>query len=334
MARRALLIVAGIAAAFAIFAGLARLGITTHGDAAAHGPLFVLGVFVTVISLERTVAYGRAWAYAAPVLSALSMPAFLAHFSGAAWIALAAAVALLAINVALLGRQADAPAWLMLLGAASLCGANLWLALGAAVPTIVRGWITFFVLTIAAERLELSRLAPVPAWARRAFIAVALALPGLAFVPRAFGVALAAIGVWQWIFDIARRTIRRGGLPRFAATGVLAAAGWLLVSGVLFASVDIPPAGPLYDAALHAVFVGYVLSMVFAHAPIILPAVARIPIHFSSLLYVPLAVLHAALLLRIAGDLTWTASLRSLGALLTAIAIPLFPLAVLSRRSR
>ena len=57
-----------------IDAGLARLGWASPGAAlaAAHGPLMASGFFGTVISLERAVALGRRWAYAAPLASALS----------------------------------------------------------------------------------------------------------------------------------------------------------------------------------------------------------------------------------------------------------------------
>ena len=79
---------------------------------------------------------------------------------------------------------------------------------------------------------------------------------------------LIAIGAWELRFDLARRTVARPGLPRFAALGVLAGAAWLVVAGVLLVRHGLPPAGPMYDAVLHAVFVGFVLSMVFAHAPI------------------------------------------------------------------
>jgi hypothetical protein len=54
-----------------------------------------------------------------------------------------------------------------------------------------------------------------------------------------------------------------------------------------------------YDAALHAIFVGFVFSMVFGHAPVILPAVLRVKLPYHPALYVPLALLHASLALRV-----------------------------------
>ena len=67
--RRALLLVAAATALTAVLGGLARLGLMVAWGprhAMAHGPLFVLGVFGTVISLERAVALGARWSLVAP----------------------------------------------------------------------------------------------------------------------------------------------------------------------------------------------------------------------------------------------------------------------------
>ena len=56
-----------------LWAGLARLGwavpLPRPGFSSLHGPLMVSGFLGTLISLERAVALGRPWAYAAPLLS-------------------------------------------------------------------------------------------------------------------------------------------------------------------------------------------------------------------------------------------------------------------------
>ena len=53
---------------------------------------------------------------------------------------------------------------------------------------------------------------------------------------------------------------------RYVAVCLLAGYFWLAVGGALVALQV------AYDAALHAIFVGFVFSMVFGHAPVILPA--------------------------------------------------------------
>jgi len=100
---------------------------------------------------------------------------------------------------------------------------------------------------------------------------------------------------------------------------------WLGAAGVLFVlEAGRLAGGPPYDAALHAVFVGFVFSMIFAHAPIILPAVARVSVRYRPSFYAPLALLHASLALRLAGDLGGWWAPRRWGGLLDAAAILLF----------
>ena len=339
--RRGLLLVVATTLLTGVFAGLARLGVVfAWGPAYAldHGPLLVLGAFGTVIALERAVALGRGWALVAPGIGAAAAVAMLAGAPWAPWAATASALALAGLNAAIVRRQAAAFTWLMLLGSAALFLGDVAWALGRPLFQVVTAWLAFFVLTIVAERLELSRLAPTPRWARVALVVLASLLAllacalGFAPAPRALGVAMALVAAWQLRFDLARRMLRRHGLPRFAAIGVLLGAAWLLVAGVLLVLNGLPPAGPLYDAALHCVFVGYVLSMVFAHAPIILPAVARIDVPFSRVLYVPLAVLHLSLAARVAGDLFAEALLRRVGGIASAVALALFAAALIYAR--
>ena len=65
--------------------------------------------------------------------------------------------------------------------------------------------------------------------------------------------------------------------------------------------------GRAYDAELHAIFLGFVMSMIFAHAPVIVPSVLGRPLPFRSYLYVPLVLLHVSLILRLAGG-DWAGS--------------------------
>lgn len=341
--RRGLLLMVAAALLTGVFAGLARMGVVVAWGPTyvlTHGPLLVLGAFSTVIALERAVAFGRAWGLLAPCVGAAAAVAMLCGAPWAPWVATASAVALVGLNAAIVKRQAAAFTWLMLLGSAVLLLGDVVWALGRPVYEVVPTWLAFFVLTIVAERLELSRLAPTPRWASVALVALASLLALLAcacalgFAPplRVLGVVLALVGAWQLRFDLARRVLRRPGLPRFAALGVLLGAAWLLVAGMLLASLGLPPAGPLYDAELHCVFVGYVLSMVFAHAPIILPAVARVSVPFTKLLYAPLAVLHLGLVARVTADLVGDALMRRAGGIANAVALGLFVLVVLYAR--
>lgn len=341
--RRALLVATAAVALTGVLAGLARTGVQVGwgpSQAWEHGPLMVVGVFGTVIALERTVALARPWAFAAPVTGAVAAFATLAGLAWGPWATVLSAASLLAINAEIVRRQSLAFTWMMLGGSVVLLLGNLGWALGRPLFQVAPAWMGFFVLTIVAERLELSRLAPTPPWARRAIVVLAGLFALFASTspvfgvlsPQAFGAAMAAMAAWQLRFDLARRTVKMGGLPRFSAAGVLVAALWLLGSGLMIAATGLPAAGPLYDAILHGVFVGYVLSMVFAHAPIILPAVARLRLPFHASLYVPLASLHASLLLRVLGDVLANAPMRTAGSVGNALSLALFAAAVLYAR--
>jgi hypothetical protein len=70
------------------------------------------------------------------------------------------------------------------------------------------------------------------------------------------------------------------------------------------------PAGPLYDAMLHTMFIGFVFSMIFGHAPVSIPAIMGIPIKYSPIFYVHLGLLHISLALRVTGDLLFWRPIR------------------------
>ena len=50
---------------------------------------------------------------------------------------------------------------------------------------------------------------------------------------------------------------------------------------------------------MHTVFLGFTVSMVMAHAPVILPAVLRRPLPYRPVLAVPAVLLHLSLVLRV-----------------------------------
>jgi hypothetical protein len=193
-------------------------------------------------------------------------------------------------------------------------------------------WFTFIVLTVAAERLELGRLRPQRAAARPLFLACgALLVVGAASLPAStaprlpFAAGLLATALWLAAFDIAWRTLRAGGYARYAACALLAGYAWLGVAAVAWAL----PAYGLRDVALHAIGLGFAFSMIFAHAPIIVPVVARVRVQFSPLFYVPLVALHASLLWRVGPGWHDFAARRE-GAWLNAAALLLFVVTLLA----
>jgi hypothetical protein len=111
------------------------------------------------------------------------------------------------------------------------------------------------------------------------------------------------LSAWLFRYDVARRTVRQGGLTRFMAVCLLSGYSWLALAGALALCSPGDMAGPAYDAMVHALFVGFVFAMIFGHAPVIFPAVLGGRMIFRSRFYVHLALLHVSLAMRVVGDL-------------------------------
>jgi hypothetical protein len=343
LARLPLLAAGMLALLYGAAVGLVRLGWAIplpHTDwLGIHGPLMVCGFLGTVIGLERAVALRRAWAYCAPASTALGVLAFL-FVPGSAvggWLVAAASAVLVAIYVAASVQQPSLFTATMGLGAVLwLAGNVLWLS-GWPVFDVVWLWLGFPLLTIAGERLELTRFLKPSRWGRAGFVATLVLLVASAVLasaaPRgvpAFGFALLLLAGWLVRYDVARRTVRQRGLARFVAVCLLAGYAWLAFAGgiVLFHPGEL--SGPAYDAALHALFLGFVFSMIFGHAPIIFPAVLGVSMAFRPRFYAHLALLHASVALRVAGglDSAWSdgswGRARPWGGLLNLIALVVF----------
>lgn len=322
----------------AIWAGELRLGwrwpIIITALPISHGPLMVSGFLGTLIGLERAVALQVRWAYLGPLATALGGITLLfdiANYLGAVLI-LVGSFVLVIDFVYILRRHMAAYTITMALGALVwFLGNLLWVA-GRPIFQIVLWWAGFMILTIAGERLELGRLLSHPRIVQRIFnFIVAVFLIGLVILlelPETgipiTGLAMIALAAWLLVFDIARRTVRRPGLPRYTAICLLTGYFWLGVSGFLILGYGQQTAGMLYDAYLHAVFLGFVFSMLFAHAPIIFPAVLGYPVAFHPGFYVFLITLQVSLLARIGADLMGNWQMRLWAGVLNGIALILF----------
>lgn len=344
IARLPLLFLGMVSLVVGVLAGLARLAVTVPPLAAAqaggHGALMICAFLGTVISLERAVALTRRWAYLAPACAGLGG---LAIIGGADPIAAQSlfivAASVLSIGSLLIVRQEPTlHALTLAIGALSwLIGSIVWRAHGV-IPQAVPWWMGFLVLTIAGERLELTRFLPTPPRARPLFLLIAgtmLAGMGATFPSEETGLRLFAFGLlamafWLLRHDIARRTVRQSGLTRFIAACLLSGYAWLACGAAAGLLGGFASGSALRDAALHAIFLGFVFSMIFGHALIIFPAVARIQIPYHPVFYLPLFLLHASLLLRIAGTLHDAPAARQLGAIANALALLVFIVTLLS----
>ena len=317
--RRAPLVALAVVVLFAgLWGGLIRLGlfvptvITAAG--AEHGPLMALGFLGALISLERAVALNRPWAYAAPLAAGAGTLISLSGAPGALGPALVSfgGFVVLGAHLTLHRRQASAHNAVMGLGALAWCAAGIDWMLGADPSAFAPLLAGFLVLTIVGERLELTRAAHRSARVHRLLLVAIMIFCcglGISLGAERLGVRLAGLGLlgqalWLARYDVARRTVRIAGVTRYMASGLLMGYVWLTCAGILWLARPSLADGPAYDAQLHAVFLGFVMSMVFAHAPVIVPAVLRVRLPYHRSFYAHLVLLHLSLAGRlIGGDL-------------------------------
>lgn len=303
----------------ALWSGLVHLGLPLPSGGTSlhrgHGPMMILGFLGTVIALERAVALGARWAYLGPAAAALGglgvlfgvpdgVPQLLVTVGG---------LALVAVFVAVDRIQRSLHNFVLASGAICWVVAGcLWLS-GWEVYRFLPWMAGFLVLTITGERLELSRLTGTSTLGRRLFmVAAGIFAAGLVLSSmtedagvRLAGVGLLFLALWLGRYDIARRTVRTKGLTRYMAAALLTGYAWMAVAGILWIVYGhMTPAvshQASYDSMLHALFLGFVISMIFAHAPIIIPSVLGRPLPYHPMLYLPLILLHASLVLRLIG---------------------------------
>ena len=306
------LVPGGVALLAGLDAALMLIGLPAPVSAArlpdVHGMLLVLGFVGTLIALERAVALVRPAGFLAPGLLGAGAVLLLspAPLVVGRSTLLAGTVALTALYIPLWRRQRDDAVLIQGLGAVLAVGAaTLWLG-SVQVPALLPWLVGFIVLTIAGERLELARIAMGPGAGRRlvllsaaVLVTVTASLLWPAVGAPALGLVLLALVGWLAAHDVARRTVRTDGLVRFMAASMLAGYFWLAVAASVWLVGGPATEGVRYDALVHAVFLGFTISMIMAHAPVILPAVLRLPMTYHPALLVPAAALHASLALRL-----------------------------------
>jgi hypothetical protein len=312
-ARFLLLAAGGLALLAGLTGALVLLGVGMPSGSArfapVHGELMTLGFLGTVVALERAVALGRPWGYLSPALSAVGAIGLIAAAPalGAAGL-LGGAALLLAVYAAFARVERSLQLAVQAAGAGAWLGASFLLAAGVPVMSAYPWLAAFLVMTVVGERLDLARLGGLATRTRRQLIVVlwlfVIAVSAAVVAPeagtRVAGLAMLAMAAWLARHDLARRTVRMAGVTRYIAVCLLAGYAWLAVAGGAWALTGTAP-GPAYDIRLHALFLGFIVSMVFGHAPVIVPAVLRVPLPYRPWHYGALVLLHAGLVIRLLG---------------------------------
>lgn len=329
------LLPAGLSLLAALNAGLLLLGIRAPvaNWAEIHGVLMVVGFLGTLIAMERAVALRRPLGYLAPALLGIGglllltpLPLLLGQL-----FLIEGALAFTLVYWFLWRRSHDAVVMVQLLGSVHLLIATLtWIF--APIPWLLPHFVGFLVLTITSERVELTRL-HMPRSGENILVlaaaALTLAMLTTVFWPdtaiRAAALVILALTIWLGRHDVAGRFVRAVGLPRFSAAALLGGYFWLGVAACIWLVDGYQYEGYVYDAVVHSVMLGFAMSMIMAHAPIILPAVLRRPLPYRSAMWAPLGLLHLGLAIRVfAGDLPARPLPWQIGGTLNVAAVLLF----------
>ncbi len=315
-----------------IFSGWYRLGFALPlGSVIIHHGAIMTGSFLgSVIILERIVAFKKPWLYLIPVVNGSSIVWYLLGWNTLAHCCLVAgSVGLVYVFYRINRIYADLAHLIMWGASACWLVGNIFLLSYKAYAYSIMWWIAFLMITIAAERLELNRFLPVSK-AKKYMLVYLMALFVIAcIVPfhtagrMMAGLSMMLIALWLLQYDMIWKAIKMPGIHRYSAVLLLMGYCWLWVSGLLFL---FEKTGYVhYDALLHTFFIGFVFSMILAHAPIILPGVLGLsqrPYHPS--LYVWGVLLQITLLVRVMGGMLSMSQLKYFGGLANGIVILLF----------
>ncbi len=315
-----------------VLAGLLRIGwsIPMGQVAGQHGAVMVGSFLGTLICLERIVALKKRWMYVIPIISGMSLVFFYLGLPDVGMgLLTVASFGLIYIYSDLIQRFGEYYFYVMMVGAVGWAVGNIIMIVSPFYPQAAPWWIVFILFTVFGERLELSKFLPQTKAKRITMILViSIVMVGVVLPYHTVGKFISGIGMifmalWLFRYDIARKSIRSKGMHRYTGSLLLVGYFWMIVCGVLmvFDHISIFT----YDAMLHAFFLGFTFSMIFAHAPIIFPGVAGLvirPFHWT--LFIWAILLQISLAIRIVGDVLIHPQCRAIGGMLNAIVILLF----------
>lgn len=277
----------------------------TDFGAASHGLYLVGGFLGTLISIERAmVMKQKAWLLV-PFTSGISTLFFLLDFTEIGYgLLLLASLGLVVIMHLQSLKHPKIHTYLLYGGAALWFLGNFMAFEQGLIAAGATWWIGFLLFTIVGERLELTEFLPVKKSIKNLLLVflfiflLGLILPFHGIGPYFMGSSALLISGWLLRYDMAKLSVKKGNQFKYIGLGLLVGYVWLLVFGLI---VLLIPNHPLYyDLFLHSFFLGFVFSMIWAHAPIIFPLIFGIkesPFHL--ILWIPWAIFQVTLIGRI-----------------------------------
>lgn len=337
--RLPLLVVSLLILLSAIYGGLVLMGWRwpsfSNQWLSFHGPLLVAGFLGILIGLERAVNLGRNWIYLGPIASALGAAWLLAGFQPAQagkFLLTLASILWLIVTIVLTARRPVLYHVFLLMGSACwLSGNLLWLSYSwtASIPL---WWACFLTLNFAAMRIEILRILHLE-WKTKALFAVsaALAVSGALWTlneptlgTRISSAGLTLFGVWFLLCDSSQRKDAPPPQALFEATCLKTSYVWLIACGAIGLFWAPKESGPVYDAFLHTLFLGYIFCLSCAHVFRLNETIVRKPLRFRKTFWIQYWLLNLSLLLRILCDLIGWVGLARWAGLLNALAVLAF----------
>ncbi|MEQ8474318.1 MAG: hypothetical protein RIC35_24190 [Marinoscillum sp.] len=295
-----------------------------------HGALMTGGFLGTVILTERIVALKQKWLFSFPIVNGSSVLFYFLELPQVSSICLIiGALGLFYVFHLINKKHSDLAHKVMWVGATAWFIGNVHLFLFESYGHSILWWMAFLLITITGERLELIRFLPVSNTKRVVLIGFLVAFLVGCVIPFHLGGRYLAggpmllVAIWLLRYDMVRKSVKHSGIHRYSAIALIFGYIWLAVSGGLFlfeGTGSIP-----YDALMHAFFLGFVFSMIFAHAPIILPGVVGLkfkPYHAS--LYVWVIMLQLTLMARLGGGFLEIVEMKKWFGFMNGITILLF----------
>lgn len=179
--------------------------------------------------------------------------------------------------------------------------------------------LSFPIFTIVGERVELSRfVAPQTyRWAHWGWwltlVASLLLLLRILAVNSSYlvmGWAILIAGAVIPLLGPELTLVRLGrkGLHQYLGRHLIVAYIWLFLGLIILMVAR--ENHPLYDAAAHSLALGFVLTMILAHAPVIAPVILHRQVAEERLHYFPLALLTLSTMMRVVGYLLQAGEIR------------------------